>query len=117
MPRLEDGALADNYPLDHARLRRWRGADIGVRGQPDWVFIKLYCHGFFPLDPPTAIGEPIRRFLEEVLEYGERTGETSKVREVLGLAALVCLLRRGGGGAFRARRGNGWGGAGVEPRS
>src|SRR5262249_47054953 len=75
VPRLDDGALARNYPLDLVRLHRWRGAGIGVRGRPEWLFIKLFCHGFFPYDQAMSIGEPIRRFWEEVLEYGERSGE------------------------------------------
>lgn len=75
VPRLDDGSLAENYPLDRARLRRWCGAHIGVRGRPEWAFIKLYCHGFFPYDQAMSIGEPVRHFLEEVLEYAERSGE------------------------------------------
>ena len=75
LPRLDDGVLAKNYPIDLARLHRWRSSRISVRGRPEWVFIKLYCHGFFPFDQPMTIGDPIRRSLEDILEYGERSGE------------------------------------------
>ncbi|HLJ92001.1 MAG TPA: hypothetical protein VKU02_02295 [Gemmataceae bacterium] len=75
VPRLDDGVLMENYPLDLARLRRWRGAHISVRGRPEWIFIKLYCHGFFPLDQAMTVGEPLRRFMGEVLEYGHRSEE------------------------------------------
>ena len=32
VPRVEDGALAQNYPLTMDRLNRWRSAGIGVKG-------------------------------------------------------------------------------------
>jgi hypothetical protein len=75
VPRIDDGALAKNYPVDLARMHRWRSSRISVRGRPEWVFIKLYCHGFFPFDQAMTIGEPIRRSLEEILEYSDRSGE------------------------------------------
>lgn len=74
-PKIDTGALTIKYPLDLGRLNRWRSARIGVLGRPDWVFIKLYCHGFFDYDQPATIGEKMRKFLEEVLEFSERTGE------------------------------------------
>src|SRR5436190_119774 len=33
------------------------------------------CHGFFPQDQPAMIGDAMRRFLDEVLEFADRTGE------------------------------------------
>jgi hypothetical protein len=72
VPRLDDGVLAANYPSDLGRLRNWREANISVRGRPEWVFIKLYCHGFFDHDQADVIGEPMRRFLAEVMELAER---------------------------------------------
>jgi hypothetical protein len=75
VPRIDDGALAANYPLSMNRLARWRGAHIGVKGRPDWVFIKLYCHGFFEWDQGEMLGEPLRRFMHEALEQAERSGE------------------------------------------
>lgn len=75
VPRLEDGALAGNYPLSLNRFENWRSAAIGVEGRPDWVFIKLYCHAFFDHDQDAMIGEQLKRFMGEVLELAERTGE------------------------------------------
>lgn len=75
VPRIDTGSLAGNYPLSLDRLNRWRQARIGVRGRPEWVFIKLYCHGFFPYDQEETIGEPLQRFLEAVLDFGEKSGQ------------------------------------------
>lgn len=105
VPRLDDAALAENYPLDLARLRRWRGARIGVRGRPEWAFIKLYCHGFFPLDQAMSIGEPIRRFMEDVIAYGNRSGEYkvhfATAREAFNIAMAAVDGHSGEPGLYR----------------
>jgi hypothetical protein len=75
VPRLEDSSLAANYPPTLSRLRRWRDTHIHVEGRPEWLFIKLFCHGFFDQDQPAVIGQQMRRFLEEALELSERTGQ------------------------------------------
>jgi hypothetical protein len=75
VPRLDDSSLAANYPPSLARLARWRAANIHVEGRPEWLFIKLFCHGFFDSDQPAVIGDEMRRFLEAALELAERTGQ------------------------------------------
>jgi len=56
------------------RLARWRSAQISVVGRPDWIFIKLYSHGFFDTDQPAMIGDDMQHFLEGALEEAERSG-------------------------------------------
>lgn len=75
IPRIEDGALAQNYPLSLHRLDRWRSARIGVRGRPEWQFIKLFSHGFFDWDQDIMIGDQLKRFMGEVMELAEQTGQ------------------------------------------
>src|SRR5947209_887749 len=108
VPRLDDGVLAANYPLDLARLDRWRGARVHVKGRPEWVFIKLYCHGFFPFDEEAMIGEPLRRFLEETIEYGDRDGEFkvhfASAREAFNMAMAAVEGRSGEPGLYRDYR-------------
>jgi hypothetical protein len=105
VPRLDDGVLAKNYPLDRARLHRWRSSRIAVQGRPEWVFIKLYCHGFFPFDQAMTIGEPIRRGLEEILEYADRSGEYkihfATAREAFNIAMAAVDGRAGEPGLYR----------------
>jgi hypothetical protein len=74
-PRIDFGALTDRYPLDLGRIRNWRRAGISVRGRENWVFLKVFCHGFFDYDQDAVIGETMRRLLSEVMEHSERTGE------------------------------------------
>jgi len=73
VPRIEDGALAANYPLNLNRFISWGKANISVRGRPDWIFIKLYCHGFFDQDQDTMIGSELIGFMQQVFDLAERT--------------------------------------------
>jgi hypothetical protein len=72
-PRIEDGALTANFPLSEARLNRWKNARVAVNGRPDWVFLKLYCHGFFPGDQDASLGYPILRFWSDMIEAADRS--------------------------------------------
>jgi len=72
IPRVDDGALVYNQQMDFARLNRWLNANITVKGNPEWVFIKLYCHGFFTHDQSASIGDEAKKFFNEVVENGEK---------------------------------------------
>lgn len=108
VPRLDDGCLVAHYPLDLPRFNDWRNARIHVEGKPDWVFIKLYCHGFFMQDQPAMIGETARRFLETVLELGEQTGgfklHFATAREAFNIALAAAAGRDGDPGQYRDYR-------------
>ena len=71
--RLETGDITRSAPLDPERFNLWRSAKIGIRGRPEWVFIKLHCHGFFPGDQPTLVGGRMRDFWRQILELSEGT--------------------------------------------
>ncbi|HYG82727.1 MAG TPA: hypothetical protein VD861_20190 [Pyrinomonadaceae bacterium] len=108
VPRLDNGALTARYPPTVERLQRWSAARIGVAGRPEWVFIKLYCHGFFDADQPAMIGEDMRRFLSEALELGERTGKFrlhfASAREMFNIAMAAADGRGGEPGQYRDYR-------------
>ncbi len=67
--------LTHNQPMDIARLNRWVNANVTVKGRPEWIFVKLYCHGFFDHDQSACIGEDAKRFFSEIIENGEKTGD------------------------------------------
>jgi hypothetical protein len=75
IPRIEDGCLSSQQSLDLSRFRRWLSANVTVEGKPDWVFVKLYCHGFFDNDQSVCIGEDTKRFFSQVIENGEKTND------------------------------------------
>ena len=107
-PRVEDGSLAQNYPLSMGRLARWRNAHITVAGRPEWVFIKLYSHGFFEWDQDLMIGEQMKRFMSEVREFADRTGEFkihfASAREAFNMVTAAVEGQVGDPGQFRDYR-------------
>lgn len=104
-PRLDDGALAQNYPLTLDRFDRWRNARISVLGRPDWIFVKLYCHGFFDWDQDSMIGDEMQRFMNEVLDLAERTGRFqvhfASAREAYNMVLAAVEGHSGNPHAFR----------------
>jgi hypothetical protein len=108
IPRIDDGALAQNYPLSLARLERWRSANITVKGRPEWLFIKLYSHGFFYWDQDAMIGEQLKRFMLEVRELGDRTGQFkicfASAREAFNMVMAALDGKSGAPGEFRDYR-------------
>jgi hypothetical protein len=75
VPKIDDGALVYNQRRDMERFNRWKNANVTVEGKNDWIFVKLYCHGFFTHDQSACIGEEAQRFFSEIIENSERTGE------------------------------------------
>ena len=75
VPRIDDGALTASQTLDTERFRRWTSANVSVRGRSDWIFIKLYCHGFFDRDQSACIGEDAKRFFGGIVEESAKSGK------------------------------------------
>ena len=105
MPKLEDGGLSAKRPPSLNRFRNWVRAGVGVRGKSDWCFVKLYCHGFFDQDQPMMIGDGMRRFLDEMLELAERSGEFrvhfATAREAFNMAMAAVDDQPGEPGLYR----------------
>ena len=108
VPRIDDGALAANQPLNLARLNRWRSANVTVENRPEWIFVKLYCHGFFDYDQSACIGERAVRFFNEAIENGERTGDYkihfASAREAFNMVAAAIDGKTGTPNEFRNYR-------------
>jgi hypothetical protein len=105
VPRVEDGVLTSNCTFTRERLDLWSNANICVDGRPEWVFIKLYCHGFFPGDEEATLGATARRFWTNVLEEAERTGEFKlhfvSTREMFNIALAATDGHSGNPGQYR----------------
>jgi hypothetical protein len=105
IPRIDDGALARNYPLKPDRFKRWQSAQIGVHGRPEWIFIKLHCHAFFEQDQDSMIGDEMKRFMTEILEQGEATGRFkihfASAREVFNMVSAALAGEQGDPGQYR----------------
>lgn len=105
MPRLDDGVLTSNYKSDFSRLERWASAHVAVSGRPEWIFIKLYCHGFFTFDQDASIGEGARRFWLEMLEESARKNRFrihfATAREAFNIAMAAIEGHAGEPGQYR----------------
>ncbi len=108
VPRIDDGALAANQPLDAARFNRWRSANVTVAGKSDWAFVKLYCHGFFDHDQSVCIGDDAKRFFGEIVEESEKTGaftvHFTSAREAFNIALAAIDGKVGSPNAHRDYR-------------
>lgn len=87
------------------RLRLWQEAAITVQGRPDWLFIKLHCHGLAPGDESALVGPSVQHFLEDLIE-GSVDGTKYRVhfvtlREMVNIALAACEGRDANPGDWR----------------
>jgi hypothetical protein len=107
-PGIESGELSGANPPTMSRLQLWRNAAITVRGRPDWVFIKLHCHGMSPWDESALLGESLQDFLRELVE-GPRNRTEYRLhfvtaREMVNIILAACDGRTGNPGEYRDYR-------------
>jgi hypothetical protein len=107
-PRIDDGCLSFQQDLNLPRFKRWVSANVTVEGRSDWIFVKLYCHGFFDNDQSTCIGEKAKRFFGEIVENGEKTNEYkvyfATAREAFNMVLAAIDGKSGSPGDFRDYR-------------
>jgi hypothetical protein len=72
MPKVENGCIQYNQPLDIRRLGAWMKAGIQVETRPDWFFVKLYGHGAPERNADRFLGEATVRFHEALQERAKR---------------------------------------------
>ncbi len=104
-PYIENSEVSAANPPTIARLKLWRSAAVNVDGRPDWIFVKLHCHGMDPRDEPAMFGEPLRAFLRELLAYedGVRTHFLT-AREMVNVIFAACDGKDGDPGLYREYR-------------
>jgi len=93
--------------MNMARLSLWKQARVSVLGRPDWLFIKLHCHGMDPTQQDAVIGESFRRFLEELVGGAAERKETLhfvSAREMTNILLAACEGREGNPGNYRDYR-------------
>ena len=105
---IENGELSGVNPPTLRRLQLWKKARITVEGRPDWLFIKLHCHGLQAADESAMIGPPIQQFLRELIE-GAGDGSEYLVhfvtmREMANIALAACDDCSGNPGEYRDYR-------------
>jgi len=58
LPAVENGELSVSRRPCARRVRLWANQRIGVRGRPEWVFVKLHTHGCEERNMETLFGRP-----------------------------------------------------------
>lgn len=105
--RVENGNLTSRNPPDLDRLKLWKQAAIAVKGRPDWLFVKLQCHGMDPRDQDVMLGGAMRKFLRELIEGAQQRSETLHfvtAREMVNIIMAACDGREGNPGEYRDYR-------------
>jgi hypothetical protein len=106
-PGIENSGLATANPPTANRLRLWQQAAIAVRGRPEWLFIKLHCHGMDPRDDEALLGSPIQQFLLELVDRQRQDKyqvHFVTAREMVNIALAACDGRSGNPGQYRDYR-------------
>jgi hypothetical protein len=67
--KIENAAVTGLNPASLRRLQLWMRAAITVIGRPDWLFIKLHCHGMDPRDESSMVGEAAQRFMQDLGDW------------------------------------------------
>jgi len=107
VPVLENGAVTGSMPMTMRRLQFWKQAHIHVSGRPDWIFIKLHCHGMDPTQHDSVQGAAFGSFLEELVTGADARKETLHfvtARELVNILLAACDGREGDPGDYRDYR-------------
>jgi hypothetical protein len=106
-PGIENGEITGANPATTRRLELWQDAAIGVRGRPEWLFIKLHCHGMDPRDEQAMLGPQAQQFLSELLAPELRDKyrvHFVTAREMVNIALAACDGKNGNPGDYRDYR-------------
>lgn len=105
---IECGDLTRLTPPSMDRVEAWRRAAVQVKGEPNWIFIKLHCHGMAPNDEPAMLGPVMAQFLQELkaLREADRRVRLHFVtaREMVNMILAACDARQGNPGEYRDYR-------------
>ena len=106
LPKIENAQISGSHPPTLRRLELWRRAAITVQHRPDWLFIKLHCHGMDPRDESAMLGEAMRQFLREVAEAAKGNYRVHYVtaREMTNMVLAACDGRGGNPDDYRDYR-------------
>jgi len=103
-PAIENGEITAQHPPTMKRLRLWRKAAISVKGRPDWIFVKLHCHGMDPRDSQAMHGDLLKSFLRQLAD-GAKDGNYqvhfTTAREMVNILLAACDGKTGNPGLFR----------------
>ena len=105
---IENGDVATNNPPTLERAALWRRAAVQVKGQPEWTFIKLHCHGMSPKDEAVMLGPLMTQFLRGLTTLREADTRVRvhfvTARELVNIALAACAGESGDPNLYRNYR-------------
>ncbi len=102
--RIDNAALTGASPASLNRLSRWKRAAISVDGRPDWLFIKLHCHGMDSRHEEAMLGSAMQTFMCELTNGAEERNEILhfvSAREMVNIILAACDGKEGNPGEYR----------------
>ena len=106
-PAIERAEIAHSSPVTAARVDFWVRCGVGVRGRPDWVFVKVHAHGCVERDQDDVLGEArhrLHRLLETRYNTGRHALHYCTARELANLALAAEAGETGEPGELRDGR-------------
>jgi hypothetical protein len=58
IPRIENAEISSTNPPTPYRIRLWVSQHIHVKGRPNWIIVKVSCHGAEDRNREALLGEP-----------------------------------------------------------
>ena len=104
---IENSSLTGPGPATLHRLANWKRAAISVKGRPEWLFIKLHCHGMDPRHEDAMLGTPMQEFLRKLVDGAEERNEVLhfvSAREMVNIILAACDGHEGNPGDYRDYR-------------
>jgi hypothetical protein len=102
--RIDNAALTGANPPTLHRLSLWKRAAVSVKGKPDWLFIKLHCHGMDPTHEEATLGMAMQKFVDELAGGAEQRNEILhfvSAREMVNIILAACDGKEGDPGEYR----------------
>jgi hypothetical protein len=109
--RVDNGSFTAANPPSLERLQLWKRAMITVQGRPDWLFIKLHCHGMDPEQEDAVMGASFTSFIRSLVEGADERGEILHfvtAREMVNVILAACDGKEGDPGDYRDYRFKPW---------
>jgi hypothetical protein len=63
IPKIENSDITGQNPPTPDRINLWIRQGIGVKGRPEWVFIKVHTHGAIEKNADALLGNPMDQML------------------------------------------------------
>jgi hypothetical protein len=106
-PVFETGAITEPNRMSLHRLSLWKHARVQVAGRPDWLFVKLHCHGMDPTQKDAVVGPAVEKFLEQLVGGARERKETLHfvtAREMSNIVLAACDNKDGNPNDYRDYR-------------